>query len=225
MRLAVVMPALNEAAGVTRAVSEVLAQADALSQMGVAVEVVVVDNGSADRTGHLARNAGATVLFQPRRGYGAAIKHGVLHARADIIVVMDADCTYPANFLPVLVGQMERHALGFLSTQRVPVDSAMSASSMAGNGFFRLVSRLLFLTLPADTQSGMWAFKAPLRWCQRGLGDGMEYSQQAKHRLCRAADRWGEAQVPYHPREGSSKLRPVRDGLRVLWHLVGLRFA
>jgi glycosyltransferase involved in cell wall biosynthesis len=99
----VVIPAFNEEKGIVptlRELREVLA--------GLDYEIVVVDDGSRDRTAELARAEGVTVFQQPlNRGYGAALKAGIRRAKHDVIVITDADGTYPASAIPSLVAGCE----------------------------------------------------------------------------------------------------------------------
>ena len=88
-RIAVVMPALNEEDTVGRQVLAIRAHPD-FSRLHLA-QIIVVDNGSDDTTSAVAQAAGATVVCQPFRGYGAACLAGVLAANADVVLLMDAD--------------------------------------------------------------------------------------------------------------------------------------
>ena len=74
-----------------------------LAQVPAAFHVIVVDNGSRDRTADVARELGATVVRESRAGYGAAVHAGVRAATADLVAVMDADGSMdPADLLPLL---------------------------------------------------------------------------------------------------------------------------
>jgi glycosyltransferase involved in cell wall biosynthesis len=97
-RIAVLIPALNEEASLPYVLTDV--------PKGVVEEVVVVDNGSSDRTADMARAQGATVLSEPRRGYGSACLAGIAYLRAkrpDVVVFLDADYSDYPDELPAVI--------------------------------------------------------------------------------------------------------------------------
>lgn len=219
----VVLPALNEEGAVGLVVRDLLEEARRLLADGVLLRVVVVDNGSTDDTAEVARLCGAhLVVREERRGYGRAIRAGyraVLSWRPDAVGTMDADATYRAESMGrALRLVLDGHALAVGHRQ----GSADGVRAL-GNRLLRLASRALLLPPIVDTQSGLWAFRGDLLpEALRVPGDGMEYSQALKFRLARHGA-WQEFPIPYDERVGRSKLRPVRDGLRVLLGLAHLR--
>lgn len=105
--ITVVIPAFNEEGAVG---AEVRVIAAALDAAGIEYEIIVVDDGSSDRTAELAREAGATVLEQPEnRGYGAALKVGIRAARYPTVVITDADGTYPADAIPPMLARAREY--------------------------------------------------------------------------------------------------------------------
>ena len=98
MRVSVIIPALDEEETVGRVVAAVLEQP--------VHEVVVVDNGSTDRTAAVARVAAARVVAEPRRGYGSACLAGSLAAEGDILVYLDADGSFLASEIPAVVAPL-----------------------------------------------------------------------------------------------------------------------
>lgn len=98
--LAVILPAFNEIGGIDRTIARIR---DVLSTLPYSSELVVVDDGSADGTGARAAACGVRVLTHPvNRGYGAALKTGILNTNAKAVAIIDADCTYPPERLPEL---------------------------------------------------------------------------------------------------------------------------
>ena len=93
MEVSLIIPALNEAACIGPLLAELPA--------GLVQQVLVVDNGSTDDTAAAARRAGAQVVGEPRRGYGAACAAGVAAATGDVLVFMDGD----GSFIP---GELDR---------------------------------------------------------------------------------------------------------------------
>jgi glycosyltransferase involved in cell wall biosynthesis len=97
LRLSIVVPALDEAASISDAVRDALAQAD---------EAIVVDGGSRDGTGVLAAAAGARVLQAPR-GRASQMNAGATVAQGDVLLFLHADCRLPAG-----AGDAVRAAVG-----------------------------------------------------------------------------------------------------------------
>jgi len=97
MRIAVIIPVLDEEAAVGLVVHEI--------PRDLVGEIVVVDNGSTDRTAEVARAAGARVVHEPVRGYGAACRAGAMAARdADILVFLDGDRSDDPAEMPTVLG-------------------------------------------------------------------------------------------------------------------------
>src|SRR5438094_10293252 len=103
-RVSVVIPCLDEAETIAECVTRARA---VLDEAGLAGEVLVIDNGSTDGSGDLARAAGAHVVEEPRRGYGSAYLAGLAVAGGDYIVMLDADLTYDFREIPRFVRELE----------------------------------------------------------------------------------------------------------------------
>ena len=103
--ISIVIPAYNEEGGISSGIQDIK---EVMASVDYDVEIIVVDDGSQDRTAELARaEGGITVIAQPEnQGYGAALKAGIRKSRHEIIVITDADGTYPAEYIPQLVAQL-----------------------------------------------------------------------------------------------------------------------
>jgi glycosyltransferase involved in cell wall biosynthesis len=222
--VSVVIPALNEEQNIAATLTGI--PVERLHALGYDVELLVVDNGSTDRTTEIARAHGARVLIQPVRGYGNAYKVGFANSIGDIIATGDADQTYPFEILPDALALMNQDRLDFLSTNRlVNVDrEAMTTSHRWANRVLTGVSRALFDNLPfRDSQSGMWIFRRHVWTGCAVQSGGMPFSQEIKVEAFRNGFRCAEIPIPYRPRGGEKKLRSVRDGALVAGHIVAHR--
>ena len=222
-RLSIIIPALNEEKGIEQTIRAI--PKEELERRDYEVQVLVVDNGSDDRTGELAREAGAEVIFDPKRGYGNAYKAGFACARGDIITTADADATYPVEDIPRLVKILEDEKLDFITTNRFALleKGIMSLRNRIGNAILSLTMRLLFGINIKDSQSGMWVFRRDILDSLK-LSSNTPLSQEIKIEACHFAKcRWKEVPIEYRLRSGKAKLGGWRVGLGNLFHLIKKR--
>ena len=195
-KLSVVIPALNEEKSIEAVVKAV--PKDELNEMGFDVQILVIDNGSEDRTGELARKAGADVIIEPRAGYGRALKTGFANATGEIIATADADSSYPVDEIPQLLAILEAEDLDFITTNRLAhlERDAMSFRNQLGNRVLSATARMLFATNLKDSQSGMWLFRKDILNQLRLRSDGMAFSEEIKLEACYFAKcRWREVPI------------------------------
>ncbi|MBI4210949.1 MAG: glycosyltransferase family 2 protein [Candidatus Diapherotrites archaeon] len=213
MEISVVIPALNEEGAIMRTILEI--PVSELGKMGYGVEVIVVDNGSTDRTAELALLAGARVVSEPRMGYGLAYKAGFARSRGSIIATGDADSSYPFSGLPALVSKLEAGNLDFITTDRISMlrAGAISRVNLVGNIILTFLVRSLFGVNIRDSQSGMWVFRKGILPRLEIASDGMAFSQELKLEAYTKGLRCAEVPIAYRKRVGKVKLRTLRDGL------------
>lgn len=208
-RLAVIIPALNE----ERALPRVLADLprDSLE------EIVVVDNGSSDRTAAVARAGGASVLREARRGYGWACLAGIAHLRAsqpDIVVFVDADYSDHPDELPTLIAPIVSGEYDMVIGSRTrggAQPGALLPHARFGNSLATLLIRLLYGFRYTD----LGPFRAlrfrsllELGMMDRGYGWTVEMQIKAiQHGL-----RITEVPVRYRRRIGVSKVSGTLKG-------------
>lgn len=212
-RITVVIPCLNEEEGLPLVLRQIPDFVD---------EVVVVDNGSTDRTAEIARSMGARVIEEKVTGYGRAYKTGLANACGDILVTLDGDHSYPVDALSYLIEALLRSKVRFVSASRFPIriPGAMSLKHRIGNIVLSLVMSVLYLRWVRDSQSGMWIFYRDIFPLMSLKSDMMAFSEEIKIEAIRnRAIGFQEIPISYSNRMGEIKLRPWRDGIRNLLFL------
>ncbi len=213
-RVSVVIPCLDEA----ETIAECVAQARAvLDESGLAGEVIVVDNGSTDGSGELARAAGALVVEELRRGYGSAYLAGLAVAQGDYIVMLDADLTYDFREIPRFVQTLDDGAQLVVGNRMGSIaPGAMSLLSRLGNPLLSGFLNVLHRTNIRDVHCGMRALRRDVLPALNLRTVGMEFASEMVIRATRERLDVREIPIELHPRVGSSKLSPFRDGWRHL---------
>lgn len=195
--------------------------------MDYEVELIVVDNGSADRTAHVACMHGASVVVQPARGYGNAYRAGFAYATGDVVATGDADLTYPFADLPKILKLMEQRDLEFVTTDRLSGlrDGVMTRSHVFGNWLLSLTTKALFGWPYKDSQSGMWIFKRYVWHALDVKSSGMPFSQEVKIEAFVKGFECEELPIDYRARAGETKLNTITDGLGNIAQLVSKRIS
>jgi glycosyltransferase involved in cell wall biosynthesis len=219
--LSIIIPAHNEEAAIAETVERTLAARPRLvAAAGLAgVEVIVVDDGSRDRTAErAARFPEVRLLRVPERsGYGAAIKRGFAAARGELLGFLDADGTCDPEFFAELCIALDRSGADVASGSRLGAGTGMPALRRLGNRFFAVLLRLVGAGRITDSASGMRVVRRSAWPRLLPLPDGMHFTPaMSSLALFDPALRLVELPMPYHERTGRSKLHPVRDGLRFL---------
>jgi len=224
-RIAIVIPTLNECEAVGKVVGGVKSAMD-----GYDYRVLVVDGHSIDGTDEIAREMGATVIYQRGRGYGDALKTGFFYARkrldAKVIVMMDADLTYDPKHIPKLVAPILEDEADLVVGNRFAgmKKGAMPFVNRVGNRMLSLVAKLALGLNVYDTQSGMRAFKSELLDSMNLVAVGMPLAMEMLAEALSVDARICEVPISYRPRVGETKLNPIKDGGRILGTTVRLMF-
>jgi len=220
VRVSIVMPCLNEAETVATCVTKARQW---LSHADVSGEVLVVDNGSTDRSRELAAAAGANVIREERRGYGHALLRGLSEARGEVLVMGDADDTYDFSRLDELIRPLEEGAdlvLGNRFTGGIKPGAMPWAHRYIGSPVINLVIRRFIGLQIGDSQSGFRAFTRGAFQRLRLRAGGMEFASEMLVNAAREGMTVAEVPAPYSVRLGESKLNTVRDGWRHLRFLL-----
>jgi glycosyltransferase involved in cell wall biosynthesis len=215
--VSVVLPCLNEARGVGKCVQKAV---DALRTMDVSGEVIVVDNGSTDGSPDVAAKAGARVVSERRRGYGAAYLRGFQEARGQYLVMGDADGSYDLLDLARFVEPLRRDGFDMVMGNRLKgtiLPGAMPwTHRWIGNPILSGMLKLFFHTTISDSHCGMRSFTRDAYERMQLRTHGMEFASEIVVNALRENFRIHEVPITYHPREGESKLNSLSDAWRHL---------
>ena len=213
-QISVVIPCLDEEAAVGAVVDQAW---EGIEQSGRSGEVIVVDNGSTDASAEIAAAHGATVVREPRRGYGQAYLTGVEHARGEYLVMADADGTYPLAELGGFVDALESGSdlvLGSRFEGRIH-DGAMPWSNRwIGNPILTGLLNHLFGIRVSDAHCGMRALRGSALPVLDLHSPGMEFASEMVFKAFRRKLTVSEIPIDYFPRIGESKLSRVGDAWR-----------
>jgi len=204
----IVVPAYNEEHGIRPVVEKLR---EAMRDFPYECEILVVDDGSNDRTAEVARDTGVRVVqHRQNRGYGEALKTGIRHAKYERIAIIDADGSYPPQEIPRLAHMLDDAEMvvgartgpgAAIPLIRRPAKRALTmlASYLTGvkipdlNSGLRLFRRALAIEF-FDLLPSKFSFTTTITLAALNSGYLVEY-----------------VEVDYYARTGKSKIRPIQD--------------
>jgi dolichyl-phosphate beta-glucosyltransferase len=223
--LSVVIPSYNEEGRLPPTLARI---GEYLAEQDYESEILVVDNASSDRTSEVARQAGATVLAEPRRGKGAAVRTGMLAARGEYILFSDADLSTPIEEVEKLLAELRAGADVAIASRGLPESNLVKRQpwyrelvGRAGN----LLVRMMAVRGIADTQCGFKLFPREIARrvfpAQRLTGAAFDVEVLF---IVRHAG-WKIAEVPVTWIDSpETRFSRVRDSLDALKDLVRIRW-
>jgi glycosyltransferase involved in cell wall biosynthesis len=207
--LSIVLPAKNEEAALVQLLPRLRAHYPQ-------AEILLVDDGSTDRTAAVATESGVQVLSSPySMGNGAAIKRGAKAARGSLIVFMDADAQHEPEHIAALLNQLDRGYDMVVAAR----DGSGQASRSRGlaNAFYNRLSSWMTGHEIRDLTSGFRAVRADkFREFLYLLPNGFSYPTTITMAFFRSAYPVAYVPVPVRQRIGKSHIKPLRDGVRFL---------
>jgi dolichol-phosphate hexosyltransferase len=210
----VIIAALNEEEGIGLTVAELIDTLDC-------PRVLVVDGRSTDRTVEVAENLGADVLLQDGLGKGDAIAKAVAHldSAVDYVVITDADYTYPAGYVPLMIRVLEKHPdVGMVCGSRFNgyvEKTAVSSIFYLGNRFIAFTHNLLNGVALDDPLTGLRVVRAGLLRGWKVKSKGFDVEVELNHHVERKGFSIAEVPIRYRERLGEKKLG-VKNGVEIL---------
>ncbi|NJK99871.1 MAG: glycosyltransferase family 2 protein [Spirulinaceae cyanobacterium SM2_1_0] len=219
LSVSVVIPALNEQFAITETVKTIML---ALSDAGIFdIEIIVVDDGSVDETGELARQAGAVVITNPHNiGYGFALKTGILAARFDTIVITDADGTYPIERIPRLLSEYQK-GFNLVVGARAGRHYRESLLKMPLRILLRWLVEFVVGQRITDINSGLRVFsrQAIIPYFDQ-LCDTFSFTTSMTLAYVMTKKFIYYVPIDYRKRVGQTKVRLFKDSLRTLQYII-----
>ena len=219
MQTSLIIPAFNEEKAISLVIEEALDYVD---------EIIVVDDGSKDRTYEIACRCAEKYfkvkVFRHQKNFGkvAAIRTGVNNASGEFIILTDADYTYPAQYIPLFIERLKKDADLVLGNRISLSKGNIPMFNRLGNIIFSSLTSFVACVEIKDGQTGFRAFRSSLFKDIDVRARSLEYETKMTVRAAKLGYNIVEAPIKYRKRIGKSKLRPIRDGYRMLRSLVSI---
>jgi glycosyltransferase involved in cell wall biosynthesis len=207
--VSVVIPAFNEELAVREGIAELR---EMFAAANIDAEIIIVDDGSKDKTAREAKAAGARVIqHRSNRGYGASLKTGIIAASHDVIAITDADGTYPAKYLPGMLAELE-HA-DMVVGSRTGADVHIPLTRKPAKWFLRVMANYVSNTKIPDLNSGLRVFRRDVAMQYFAILSD-QFSFTTTITLAMLCDKYAVSYLPidYRKRQGKSKIMPWDAG-------------
>lgn len=217
-----IIAALDEAPGIGLTITEMK---DTLGD----IPVLVVDGKSKDRTGEIAKNLGARVVYQEGKGKGDALAKALEYIKldCDYVILTDADYTYPAEYVPDMIKILEDNPqIGMVCGNRLieSVDEeALRGVFHVGNKFLRFAHNMLNGEPLDDPLTGLRVIRTQILRSWYVKSKGFDIEVEMNHFVERSGFKIQEIPICYRARLGEKKLR-VSHGLTILKRILLEKF-
>lgn len=211
--VSIIIPAYNEEG----AIAPVL---QALKQLPIDAEIIVVDDASTDGTARIARENGAHVVSHAMNGgYGRSVKDGVMVASTDVIILTDADGTYPIDHIPLLLKRFN-DGVDMVVGARQGKEYRESFFKSIARRFLKGIVQFATGHRIPDVNSGLRIFRASTaKNYFPDICDGFSFTTTITLVYLLTHRTVGYVAIPYHKRVGRSKVKMLKDTLRTLQYI------
>jgi glycosyltransferase involved in cell wall biosynthesis len=212
MKTTLVLPAYNEEEALPATLDE---------YMGYVDEVIVVNDGSKDDTEKVATEYAAKspkvkyIRHETNKGKPEALRTGVRNATGEIIIFTDADCTYPASYIPEAVALIQKGA-DMVPGARIFTKDNIKPFNKFGNTIFSMLITYFCYTKVRDAQTGFRVMRKDIFPRLDVTAKNLEYETKMTMRAAKLGYDIVEIPIEYRKRVGKSKLHPIRDGYNML---------
>jgi glycosyltransferase involved in cell wall biosynthesis len=212
MSYSIIIPAYNEEEAIRSVLIEIV---DALNELEQQYEIIVVNDCSTDRTGEEVASSGLPIVLidhNENLGYGASLKTGIKNSKNDLIVITDADGTYPNKHIPNLVRTLEEGKFDMVVGARTGENVAIPLVRKPAKWFIGKLANYLSGEKIPDLNSGLRVMRKNLVLKHlRILPNGFSFTTTITLAMLTNGNLVEYVSVDYFKRQGKSKIRPIRD--------------
>lgn len=219
--IALIIPCYNEEEGVGDVIDRIPKKK--LKALGYKIDILVIDNNSSDRTADVAKAHGARVISEKRQGKGYAVVTGFLKVpkNTDIVVMIDGDNSYDIAEIARLIEPIDSGFADVIVGTRLNgrlYNGSMTRFNRYGNWFFTFLARVGYNTNITDVCSGFFAWKKNVtdnlaKYLEAG---GFSIEMDMITKMAKLGYGCYSVPISYNSRRGTSSLRPVKDGVRIM---------
>jgi dolichol-phosphate hexosyltransferase len=221
-KVCIIIPTLNEESSIGRVIDEIPRKI--LEDSGYSVDVLVADGISIDQTTQIAREKGAIVLHESRKGKARAIRTALVKVDSNYIFMLDGDYTYPATYIPAMLETLQTFPVVIGSRLKGQREKgSLRKINLIGNYLLTALANLLFGTRISDLCTGYWGFRSDVIKQINLTADGFQLEAEFLVRVSRKGFKIGEVPILYRCRAGKAKLSGFRDGMRIAGFLLSKR--
>jgi len=211
----VIVPAYNEEEALPCVLSELV------STLDKTYEIVVVDDGSKDRTSAIAGEYPVRLIsHKENRGKGAAMRTGIDAARGRKIIFIDADATYPVNQIPAIAERLDQYDL--VRGIRLEGRDNIPVLNRLGNNFFVWLIGIMHQGESVDALTGLYGLRSEALRRMRLHSSGFDIESEIVIKAGAMRLRSICIPIEYNERLGEKKLNPFLDGLKILRRIAAL---
>ena len=220
--VSVVIPVFNEEVTVGNVVTHTK---KTMEQLGVSYEILVVDDGSDDKSADIAQELKAHVLKKAHQGKGFALRSGFRQAKGELVVTLDADGSHKPEEIPLVLRYIKEDKADFVVGSRFLNSEANKTKipkmNRTGNRIFNGLIWYLTGVKISDSQSGFRAIRSSLIKKMKLGSHGYEVESEMLVKALKMGARVAETRISFDQRTmGKSKLDPIRDGVRILYAII-----
>jgi dolichol-phosphate mannosyltransferase len=222
-KICVIIPTLNEESSIGKVIDEIPKKA--LEDSGYTVAILVVDGISTDQTAQIAREKGAIVVLETRRGKARAIRTALENVKADYIFMLDGDFTYSPAYIPLMLETLQKYPVVIGSRLKGKREKgALRKVNLIGNHLLTLFANILYGTRISDLCTGFWGFRIEVIQNLNLTSDGFQLEAELLIQVARKGYRIGEIPILYRCRAGKAKLSGLKDGVKIARFLFDKKF-